>query len=169
MPTPACKVVAYKGMVFCWPQKVIAQAEDNTFGYLAAAQGNRMVFTKRGTLGCVVLDTAHDLAISQEALDLLKGVRKNRDAIGDISWWDVQGGTSSFSWFGALFRVLDPKEIEASREWNLEAQILNKRFTLISNETHPDMDQYFNDENMKKYRVWRTPLSLDVDKPWEQK
>ena len=65
--------------------------------------------------GSVVCNTKQQLGISQEALDLMMGIACGRDAIGDVSWWWCENNTYALSWFGGLYRVLDPTDCIADR------------------------------------------------------
>lgn len=53
-----------------------------------------------GKIGCVLLDTAHHLGVSAEALAWLRKVPRSHDDLGDIDWWACDDGTKAFSWLG---------------------------------------------------------------------
>jgi|GEM_PF-2010552 len=68
-------------------------------------------------MGCVVGDTRRRLGVSKEAIGLMRGIKRNRDAIGDIGWWRCHDGTYAFSWWGPIFRIIHPNDAEGSRDF----------------------------------------------------
>lgn len=71
---------------------------------------------KPGQLGFVV--NAEFVDIQPEALELLKGVKKSCDAIGDI---DVYQSSKCvvIAWLGGPFKAFDPSEVDGSREYDV--------------------------------------------------
>lgn len=62
--------------------------------------------TQRGQLGFVV-DAAF-VDVSPEALEILKGIPKSHDAIGDVDVYKADDGKVVFSWMGPDHYVLVP-------------------------------------------------------------
>lgn len=83
--------------------------------------------------GSVVGSSASRVGISQEALELMKTIKVGCDAIGDIDWWLCTDGSWAFSWFGCLYRVMDPVVSISSRDFNPYQSQLAKAFVLIAN------------------------------------
>ncbi len=70
-----------------------------------------------GNLGVVC--NAKDVEISEEALELLKKVKKGNDDLGDIDVFKSSDGMIVFSWLGGYLRVLRPDSVEGSRDTNM--------------------------------------------------
>jgi hypothetical protein len=88
---------------------------------------------QKGKLGSV-LGSSKRLGVSQEALALMRTIKLNRDAIGDIDWWKCDDGEKAFSWFGVLYRVMDPADSEAARGF----QVYESECVIIPNEVPPE-------------------------------
>jgi hypothetical protein len=95
------KVFAYKGVV----------------GIQSGPECELIAHPGGGNLGCVA--DASKVDISQEAIDVLKTVKKNRDVIGDIGCFKADDGMVVFSWFGYYLRPIVPAECEADRDTDL--------------------------------------------------
>jgi hypothetical protein len=65
------------------------------------------------------LNTKETLGVSEEALVLLKTIKRGRDSIGDVDWWAVDDGSSAFGWFGPMCRLIEPAEAETSRQFKI--------------------------------------------------
>lgn len=92
------KVVAYKGLIVIEP----IEPEKGA----SAKEGWVPMGPER--LGSVLCKTKGRLGVSREAFDLLKQIPRGTDCIGDIGWWECGDGSHAFSWFGAIYRVIDP-------------------------------------------------------------
>lgn len=74
-------------------------------------------------IGSILINTKEHLGCSEEALEFLSKVRRGRDAIGDVDWFEcyADGQTqgpcteAAFSWFGNIHRVFYLESAEASR------------------------------------------------------
>jgi hypothetical protein len=85
-----------------------------------------------GRFGCVLLDTATNLGVSQEALDFMRKVPRGSDDVGDIMWWGAGTGESCFAWFGGPCAVKsNPKGLVTDRDFRSPVS----DYTLIPNDT----------------------------------
>jgi hypothetical protein len=139
------RVVAYKGKIVIVPLEPEKGTDD---GWFPAGQGR---------VGCVLLDTKKQLGVSEEAFALMRGIQRNHDAIGDISWWEADDGTQVFGWFGSIHRVIDPKTAEAARDCHVTNR-LRGHFTVIPNEV-PEAAKLVIDQNPEAY-AWAEPHSI---------
>lgn len=149
------KVVAYNGRIVIVPLKPDKDLGDGWFP------------TGGGRIGCVVLDTQNSLGVSEDAFELMKRVPRNRDAIGDISWFSYEAGGSqespgyAFSWFGSIHRVLDPENSEGARDFRITDHLKN-HCTIIPNDV-PEAAKLAIDAG-ENYS-WAEPKSIDVKLP----
>jgi len=135
------KVLSHKGKLYFIPTDHQPTSNFHPTG------GNNM--------GCVTSDSKKFLQVSQEALDLMRKIKKNHDAIGDISWWRCADGTYAFSWFGAIFRIVDPDDAECDRDFAIPPA---EFYTLIPNDVPKEVKKGIGS---KFY--WRKPFSLTVE------
>ena len=80
--------------------------------------------------GCAIFDTKKNLGVSQEALDLLKIMKKSRDAIGDIQWFPSTEG-KVFGWLGGPLVI----KKAADRETCRDTEVFAEDCTIIPNDT----------------------------------
>lgn len=71
-----------------------------------------------GNLGHLIMDSGKNLGVSQEALVLLKQVRKGSGSLGDIDWFR-SGDKAVFGWMGGPYRLAKPADVEASRQFGI--------------------------------------------------
>lgn len=90
-----------------------------------------------GQMGFVV--KAEFVEMPQEALDLLKKVKKSRDCIGDVDVFDSSQGVI-FSWMGGQARVICIEEDKASRDFNPD--LLEGVVKIVKNEPPDDFIAY---------------------------
>jgi hypothetical protein len=57
--------------------------------------------------------------ISEEALKLLEKVKRGRDSIGDLDWWECDDGKKAFGWLGGFCRIINPDDVEGSRNYKI--------------------------------------------------
>lgn len=69
------------------------------------------------SFGQVIMNTAKNLGVSEEALALLKTVPRGRDAVGDVGWFVTDRVGYAFSWIGGPCSVKKPEEIEGARDY----------------------------------------------------
>ena len=64
------------------------------------------------------MDSARNVGISAEALELLRKVRRGHDDLGDIDWFRT-GTKAAFCWLGGPYRIVDPNKAEGSRSFGI--------------------------------------------------
>lgn len=101
------RVVAYKDKIIMVPDRPREGVGDEWW-----PTGNT-----RG--GCVLGNTKANLGVSREALDLMRQVQRNHDAIGDLGWWWCTDDTYAFSWWGPHYRIVDVYDSEADRNFQV--------------------------------------------------
>jgi hypothetical protein len=83
--------------------------------------GGRSSADKLHNLGTIVHDTRRYLGVSNEALALLKVVKRGLDRIGDFAWFRSDDGMDHFAWLGGPKRLVDPKEVATARTYEILA------------------------------------------------
>ena len=83
--------------------------------------GGRSSPDKLRNLGTIVHDTRRYLGVSNEALALLKVVKRGLDRIGDFAWFRSDDGMDHFAWLGGPKRLVDPKEVATARTYEILA------------------------------------------------
>lgn len=71
--------------------------------------------TQPGQMGFIV--DANKCQITQGAIDVLKKVKKSRDAIGDVMCWQA-GDKVCFGWMGGPLYLAHSDDIEADRDYD---------------------------------------------------
>lgn len=141
------EVFAHRGLIICAPTDPDEKAE-----WWPTSNDGRM--------GCVLGNSKKYLRISQAALDLLQTIRIGNDSIGDIDWWKCDNGTYAFSWFGAIYRVINPKDAVTARDF----RIYPDQCTVIPNKPTKEMiaGALKAEENMLS---WKQPFSVKRKTP----
>ncbi len=88
------------------------------------------------SMGQVIMDTHKHLGVSAEAIEAMKKVKRNRDAIGDIDWFTTKGDSedsAAFGWLGGPKSIKKISDIEGARTFSL-----NHKYVVIPNEV-PEM------------------------------
>jgi len=96
------KVLAYKGDILIW---TIDETADRN--YLPMG-GNR--------IGCLVTDTGTRLGISREALELLRGLKRVGDDLGEVDAWIAGGKKHCFGWLGPPIRLVPADAVTSGIE-----------------------------------------------------
>ncbi len=143
------KVVAYRDRIIIVPD----QPENNI------GKDFRWYPTGDTRLGCVIGDTKINLGVSEEALALMKTIKRGHDAIGDIDWWGCDDETYAFSWWGPIYRIINPATAEAPRNYNITDKHL-AQCTIIPNEV-PDLAKQVIDSEAQAF-VWNKPIRIEV-------
>jgi len=78
------------------------------------------------------MDTKARLGVSDEAMALLKTIKRGRDSIGDVDWWACDDKSFAFGWLGPHLRLVDPKQSQTSRQYKVGP------YVTIPNEVRPD-------------------------------
>lgn len=102
------KVTAYRGLI-------IVEAQDPETPMQGWAPNGP------GKIGSIICDTAKNLGVSKEALDLLGQIRRSRDCIGEIDWFGADDGTKVFGWMGPFLAVFAPNRVSGSRNYHVFA------------------------------------------------
>lgn len=137
------KVLAHKGKIVTFPSN---------------HEKSKVFFPTGGTnLGCVVLDSKKHLHASKEALDLMNKIKTNNDCIGDLGWWKCNDDKYAFSWFGAIYRIIDPKNCEAARDF----KVFQNECTIIPNDVPKEIIDGFKAKN--RMMLWKKPFSTTLD------
>ncbi|CAG9187401.1 hypothetical protein [Cupriavidus pinatubonensis] len=105
------RITAHKGILVV--ELVQNQAPE------AGATGVRSNVDKLRNLGTIVHDTRRYLGVSEEALALLKVVKRGLDRIGDFAWFRSDDGVDHFAWLGGPKRLVDPKEVATARSYEI--------------------------------------------------
>lgn len=85
------------------------------------ADGGRSSPDKLRNLGTIVHDTRRYLGVSNEALALLKVVKRGLDRIGDFAWFRSDDGMDHFAWLGGPKRLVDPRGVATARTYEILA------------------------------------------------
>lgn len=167
------RVVAYKERIVIVPDKpeddiFQGRDEEDTLALMESMVNEEAVPTISGDLlwvptspdsgGCVVGPTETQLGVSEEALALMEDIERNHDAIGDISWWELDDGTHAFSWWGPIYRIIDPDNAEADREFRLTPSII-KSCTIIPNDVPDEAKAVLDTQDDPVF--WKEPFLID--------
>jgi hypothetical protein len=146
------QVVAYKGSIVFVPSNP-TEGIGKTEGWYPTGDGR---------LGCVVTDTKKQLGVSEEAFALMKDIKRNHDAVGDISWWECDDGTYAFAWWGSIHRVLNPDSAEGDRDFRVTPS-LRSACTIIPNEVPEAAKAAIDLAETESGTIfsWQEPHSLD--------
>lgn len=96
--------------------KVTAYKEHLIIDTVKPEKTENFIPVGNGRIGCVLINTDKLLGMSKEAFSLMKKLKVNGDAIGDISTWKTTDERNCFSWVGGLKRLVDVKNCECSRD-----------------------------------------------------
>ena len=75
-------------------------------------------------IGQVVHDTANNLGVSKEAIELLQAIERGSDSLGTIDWLECADGTFSFGWIGNPYAIKDPADCVTSQSWQIGPYVL---------------------------------------------
>lgn len=108
--------------------------------------------TGKGRMGCVLGDTLRHLRVSKEALALMEKIKTNGDVTGDLDWWWCTDETYAFSWWGAIYRVVNVAKSEAGRNFRVFPNLCK----IIPNKVTKEMGDACRDG----VYYWRTPIKV---------
>lgn len=114
--------------------------------------------------GSVLLDTRSDLSASEEALRLLADIRNGRDAIGDWDWWACADGKYACSWFGPIFRLIDPRTAVGARG----TAVHRDQVTVVPNDVPPELAAEVEAALLEGRAYFREPVHLSDPEPPER-
>lgn len=104
MQPPYARVTAYQGFLIC----EMLTSDDIE---------EEVAVVGPGRLGNVVMRTAANLAMSVEAIELFRTIKRGRDCIGDVNWFRTQDGKgSAFSWWGGFKELFKADQATACRD-----------------------------------------------------
>ena len=104
-----------------------------------------------GKFGCVLINTKGKLGISQEALELLRKIKRGRDSLGDLDCFKTADNRWCFSWIGGLARFIDIAEAETSRDYQVPPESV---FDFIPNDVPIGAIDLIN---LKKFKDFLAP------------
>lgn len=84
-----------------------------------------------GKLGCVLMGTKERLAVSEEAIEALRKVKKGRDAIGDLMWFKANEKGHCFGWMGGPRRAVFLEHAQGDREF----AVRDGEYVTVANDT----------------------------------
>lgn len=96
------------------------------------------------------------LFFSKEAVELMKEIPIGPDAVGDIDFWKCGKG-KAFSWFGAIYRIMDPRDAQAARTFRLH----DDAYTVIKNNPPHEAIEVIRRE-LTDY-IYRRPYRLGTE------
>lgn len=101
--------------------KITAHRGILVFDLLATESSDEVATSldRPGNMGQVIMNTAKNLGVSAEALQLLRSLKRGHDSLGDIDWFKTRDGQHAFSWLGAPHALKDPKTAETSRQYHI--------------------------------------------------
>jgi len=99
------RVTAYKGIIVIETKD---PSKDNDF---VPAGGSK--------IGCVLMNAAKRLGISDEALELLKSIPKSRHDIGDVDSFTSNEHGDVFAWLGPASRLVVTTKATGSRTYDM--------------------------------------------------
>jgi hypothetical protein len=143
------RVVAYEGLIIIEP----IEPEKNVgkdFGWIPMGQTR---------IGSVLCDTKKYLGISKEAFELMKKIQVGRDCIGDLDWFACNDGTTAFSWYGPIYRVINPETAIAARGFVTDK--LLETCTLISNDVPAEAVELI-DRRGRSVVIWKDQAGINL-------
>lgn len=69
-----------------------------------------------GRVGNVLIGTEKHLGMSEEAVELLKKIKKSHDDIGDVQTWKSDNKGDCFGWIGGIFGLFNVTKAEGDRD-----------------------------------------------------
>ena len=118
--------------------------------------------SNRNILGCVLGNSQTMLGISAEAIKLMETVKRNHDAVGDLGWWKCDDGSYAFSWWGPIFRIVDPGTAEGDRDFRVHEGQYIKIVNQVPLEAKKVIDA-FKKEDEEEPAHWKEPFSIDYN------
>ena len=116
------KVVAYKGYLII---ECLADKSEKDICTLSIDNPN--------CIGQVIHNTKDHLGISEQAVKLLKQVKRSNDDLGEIDYWKCDDDTWHFSWLGGTKRIVNPNDEDCTSSNSYEVPDASK-YISIKNE-----------------------------------
>jgi hypothetical protein len=73
--------------------------------------------------GQVIYDTARNLGVSREALQLLRDLPASSEEVGDLNWFHIDKDKPMFFWRGGRHAIFSPDYICAAREFSIRDHV----------------------------------------------
>lgn len=156
VPQIKARVVAYKErlvMVPKNPEQDITDKGERLWVPTGGKNGNN--------LGCVLGNSKTMLGISAPALKLMELVKRNRDCVGDLGWWKCDAGNYAFSWWGPLYRIVNPYTCEGDRDWAIHHDQYIKIVNQVPAKAKAVIDAFVDGE--KEPAHWDTPFAVKYE------
>ena len=115
-----------------------------------------------GRLGSVLCKTKGRLGVSREAVNLLSQIQRGTDCIGDIGWWECDDGSHAFSWFGPVYRVIDPYDAIGDREYKVLPSLLQDCET-IPNEVPDEAKAAIDRAKGEPIYRWKDQAGINLE------
>jgi hypothetical protein len=92
----------------------------------------------------------------------MRGIEVGHDAIGDIDWRWCTDETYAFSWWGPIYRIIDPETAIAARGFAISnhPNVFDGQYTEIPNEVPGDVAEAI-DNFEGNDATWRTPMAIE--------
>ena len=107
----------------------------------------------------ILFDTGKHLRASPEALELLSQMRVWPDPVGDWRWVRTNDGTCACTWFGAVYRIIDPTVEVAAKG----TQVFREHVRLVPNVVGDELRAEVDEAIRLRRPYFREPL--DVSDP----
>lgn len=94
----------------------------------------------KGKIGCLINGTKTALGVSDEALAMLRKVKRNTSAIGDVMWFDAGDDSMVFGWIGPTLQIF-PDVPDGDRDY----KVRDGHFVPIPNEAPDEARKLIDD------------------------
>ena len=150
------RILAYKGKI------IIIPVEPEKDVDVTKVEGGYWWPTGGSKMGCVVGDTKKHLGVSKEALELMRDIEVGPDDVGDISWWWCADKTCGFSWWGPIYRIIDPDTAVSARGFAISnnPHVFDGQYIEIPNDVPRDVVEAIENCGGDD-ATWREPLSIE--------
>jgi hypothetical protein len=147
------QVFAYKGYLVVAPNEPEQGINDNWWP-TGGKDGDR--------LGCVLGDSEKNLGVSPEAIELMKTIEVGRDAIGDLDWWWCTDETYAFSWWGPIFRIIEPKTCVTARGFRPRPDKCSTIDNELPSELRTKVDAWIEKQD-EDLVAWDEPFAIEYE------
>lgn len=124
------EITEYKG-------KLVIEHKETKSDHIVTVPNGSNIF------GYVIKGIDH-VAISKEAHNLLKKIKRGRDCIGDIDIFEIDDGGYAFATIGGMYRIIDVEHAEGSRSFVIPG--INE-FQIIENNAPEGARHAIDEEN----------------------
>lgn len=138
-------------MVTCYKNKLIIEGASPDLKH------PNWVPAGQGRIGCIVMDTAKHLGVSEEALAWLKKVPRSADDIGDVDWF-ASGTRHAFGWLGGPLAMVS-RDATGSNSYTVPPE---GQYIVIPNDVPADAKDIIDEKDGSK------PEAKSQEKPAEK-